>query len=678
MTIRLIVESMKNLDLSAQNNCPLRKPKSMGNMLSCGGNSLTKYTEEDNRYITMYKHKKSANGLSSNLEFGELPKQLQMMARKMETKSIGSRRIVGNLRPHKINQSSLHKNKRRKRFSCSAQNANQFFNKTVMITNSNDRNDPGENISHNSTNQLPNMLSPRQTHQSLYPQLPQVHISQQQQPNFPNSHMMTICYANNENCCPCTQHFNLPLLPSISALQYTEMFKKIQKDFKDQGYMLCPHRCCSTQKSSKQRTVSRASPSLVSSSSDYYAHSMSDPASAGSTASIQCPPIPHRQTANVPTTHPSIFISPAASSSVGRPFPPVPPRANFTVNPTVPLDPNVVVHMHPVSFGNVSISQSSNSGRPLHAPQVPPHQPNPLTNIAASQFVNMPVHPSHFNTALAGGHYSESSSPFLQSHALQTQSTPQISYSFEPAPSRSASLNIDQSLIFTPRRQQIYRQPLSSGNISNNFASTSSNTSSHDSIATHIDTSDNQTTSPSDIPIGGNNMTSRKRPKTNGNNRSRKTERIKKDKSEIEKDNRETTRRLQREILEKCDENNKKIENVEKKVDNLSQDRGNVKILMQNFSQLSQDIGIMKNLVRNLNQLYLNHASGNAYSYSSQSIPSNSNSTPNHNTIHVTQSGTASWPHMDQFHQQESIIRESSSGCSSDNDIVSQMNILNE
>uniref|UniRef100_A0A914CGB8 Uncharacterized protein n=1 Tax=Acrobeloides nanus TaxID=290746 RepID=A0A914CGB8_9BILA len=85
---------------------------------------------------------------------------------------------------------------------------------------------------------------------------------------------------------------------------------------------------------------------------------MFDPASAGSTASIQYPPIPHRQTANVPTTYPSTIISPAASSSVGIPFPQVPPRANFTVNPTVPLDPNIFVHMHPVS-NNVIVELSA-------------------------------------------------------------------------------------------------------------------------------------------------------------------------------------------------------------------------------------------------------------------------------------------------------------------------------
>lgn len=180
-----------------------------------------------------------------------------------------------------------------------------------------------------------------------------------------------------------------------------------------------------------------------------------------------------------------------------------------------------------------------------------------------------------------------------------------------------------------------------------------------------------QTTSPIDISIDSNNMTSRKRHKTNGNNRSRKIERMKQDKSEIEKKNRETTRRLQNTILEKSDVNNKKIENVEKKVDNLSQNIGNVERKIDN---LSQDV---KNLMQNLSQLSISHASWNAYGCSSQSIPSNSNSTPIHNTVHVTQSGITSSSYIDQFHQQESIIRDSSSssGCSSDNDIRSLLNI---
>lgn len=61
--------------------------------------------------------------------------------------------------------------------------------------------------------------------------------------------ILQICYANNENCCPCTRHFDLSstlhsLLLFTSALQATEMIKDIQEDFKNQEYMLCSHRCC--------------------------------------------------------------------------------------------------------------------------------------------------------------------------------------------------------------------------------------------------------------------------------------------------------------------------------------------------------------------------------------------------------------------------------------------------
>lgn len=57
---------MENLDLFAQNNCPLRKSKSMDNMLLCGRNCLTKHTEACNITISQgLQYEKPENGLSS-------------------------------------------------------------------------------------------------------------------------------------------------------------------------------------------------------------------------------------------------------------------------------------------------------------------------------------------------------------------------------------------------------------------------------------------------------------------------------------------------------------------------------------------------------------------------------------------------------------------------------------